>query len=854
MTKHGHGLPRKRPGRPARDEIEDELPELEPIDDLPVLEALEGDDEELPTLEALDEDEGPVKASCGKSDDDEFDVVVTIDVPDMPKKEVAEAIDAPMKRIAGQHAADLRFQKVLVLFAGEALIGSAIKDQVAETFRDCKPLSIVVRRGFGDERVYEGTLPTVEVEVVEQDGVHNVQVDTGTCDADDLPVAMAPHMGKLTEGADGRRYVLQFRGGARPDATMRDALTMTLREAGVRSAAIGARVLFDRDIEQRVQCSVSGNKVTIAISLTGDDATTVDALSLVLPNHEGELDGKNVRFQFARESAAVQAFCVDFAKNAGVKLIEVGGADDTDIVWPPLIRVVPGKEVTLRLDTNGRSRAAVLAAFERECSEHHTETQGKDVVVDWPQDFALDAEALACLDAAMGALAPKRLSCTVGGDLREPFVPEPVSFGVDGDVHTIHVDSEVGKPRELQRAIDRRLPPQLDALRGKAVRIDIVGEFALSRTLVNGLCTAVAEVGAMRLEVAEGGQLDLLLPPMLAVAEVDGGVKITIVVDDRDEEQQRRAVARELEGIEIALQSVTIGSSPAAALVADYALEQGASRVVLDGPQPLQLHPPLIESAEKVGRDARVAIESTGDAAMDVRMLERELPERLKSLGVLVGATATIAWPGADAEHAGVVALLAALRDKKASKVLLDNGDGDAVQLHPEPKPEPAAAPAAEAPPAQPDAPAPDAPASDAPAAAAAPAPKSASPAPDGALLRVLGRRDEAVPPIVLLGVTAGDDDAHLASLESELQSHLPRFRGRAVLVVPQDGDADVPVRRTTAFVQMVARVVPNAAAATLVFRGPDAQGRPHFQVLHSTLRALPVGAAFGDPRARENV
>ena len=41
------------------------------------------------------------------------------------------------------------------------------------------------------------------------------------------------------------------------------------------------------------------------------------------------------------------------------------------------------------------------------------------------------------------------------------------------------------------------------------------------------------------------------------------------------------------------------------------------------------------------------------------------------------------------------------------------------------------------------------------------------------------------------------------------------------------------------------------AAAATLVFGGPDALGGPHFQVLHSNLRALPVGGTFGDPRAK---
>src|SRR5690606_23771456 len=127
----------------------------------------------------------------------------------------------------------------------------------------------------------------------------------------------------------------------------------------------------------RIKCSVSGNKVAIAISLTDDDAVIVDALTLVLPSHAEAVDGKNVRFQFARESAAVQAFCVEFARDAGATLIEVGGQDDTDIVWPPLISVRAAKEVELRLSPNGRSRAAVLAAFERESAEHHDDTHGK---------------------------------------------------------------------------------------------------------------------------------------------------------------------------------------------------------------------------------------------------------------------------------------------------------------------------------------------------------------------------------------------------------------------------------------------------------------------------------------------
>ncbi|MFN9758421.1 MAG: hypothetical protein ACK58X_18615, partial [Planctomycetota bacterium] len=117
--------------------------------------------------------------------------------------------------------------------------------------------------------------------------------------------------------------------------------------------------------------------------------------------------------------------------------------------------------------------------------------------------------------------------------------------------------------------------------------------------------------------------------------------------------------------------------------------------------------------------------------------------------------------------------------------------------------------------------------------------------------LRLLARRDDAAPPLVVVGVPAGVDAAHVAAVEAELQRHLPRFAGRAVLLVLRAGDRDVPVRRLDPMVAMMRRTVPMAAAATLVFRGPDEEGRPHFEALHSRVPALPAGATFADPRVR---
>jgi hypothetical protein len=830
MTKHGHGLPRKRPGRSAKDEIDAELPALEPIDDLPELESLE----ELPELEAIEEDHGPVKGSCVESEEDGFDTVVTLDVPDMPKKDVVDAVEGPLDRIAGSFGAMLRHKEVLVRFTGDGLVGSAVKGVVADKLGPQKPLKVVVKRGFGDEVVHEGALPTVAVTSEPSAGATKVTVDTGDCEQVDLPVAMAPHVVALVHGAAGGRFVFQFRGGAKPDSQTRDALATALRDGGARSVAVGARVLFDLDVEEQVQCSVSGGAVAVEVGLDADDEDAIDALSLVLPRDRAQLDGRSVCFRFARGSAAVQQFCVDFARDAGATRVEVEAAGGAEVVWPPLVSVRAGAEVELRLTPNGRERDAVLAAFVKECAAHHHDTAGKDVVVDWPEGFDLDAAAVEVLEEACKTMAPHRLSCTVHGDLREPFVPLPVHVQADGDLVCVVVETESGKPKELQRALDRRLPAHLAALGGVAVRIVAHGDAPLSRTLRDNLCGAVAEAGPTRLELSEGGEVDVMLPPMIEATEEGDRLIVSCDPGGRDEAQQQRAVRRELEGVEVALKAVLVEESPAARTIADYALEQGASRVVLGGAQPMQVHPPLFELVEKKGKQARFVVEPTGDAAMDARMVDAELPGKMEQIGALSGATVTAAWPGADAADAAVARLVDALRGAGVSKVLLESGDGEAVQLHPEPAPAPepveevaAAAETAES------------------AEVAAPT----APAAGGGLLTLIQRFDQMDPPAAVVGVADGDDDAHLAAVLGELERAMPHFVGRSVLLVPQRGGADAPVRRPTRLVELLGQAVPQGAAATLVFRGPDAEGRPHFEVLHSAAPGLPVGGTFADPR-----
>jgi len=754
MTKNRHELPRKRPARNAKDEIAEELPTLDPVaDELPTLEAVADD---LPILEAAVEEPaaaGPVQvaALAGEAG---FDVVLQVDVADMDKKAVADAVKGPFAAACQRAAATLRHRKVLVRFGGEALIGSAVKDLVAEVLKPRKPLLVVVQRGMGDEKVAEGKLPEVQVATTDSSAGVQADVATGELEAADLAVALAPHLPALQAAAKGKRVRLVFAGAARPDAALRGELTALLRGAGARAGAIGERVLFDLDLTDRVRGTAAGDRLTIAVQCADSDETTQDALELALPEHAAACQGKLVRFDLSRPAGGPRARCLAWAREHGAVRVDFGD----EVAWPPLVALVAGAEPTLRLQHNGRTAAQTLAALVAEAPSHAAACKGKAVVLDWPAGFALDAAAGAALGEAVGALQPKALACTFGGELREPFVPDPCAFAQDGAVTAITLDSEAGKPAELQRAIDRRLTPKAAELRGKSVRLQVGGEATLSRTLLRGVCSTLEHAGVARLEVVDGGEVDVLVPALLAVHKEDGGLRI----DARPE-----------------------------------------------------------------GRDA----------AQIQHAMDRSLPKLASALPDLPGAAITIAWAGADADSKHVVRLLDAFVAKHVAKVLFDDGSGQIRQLHPKPV-------VAPPPPVTPSA----------PTTAVAAAGEAAAALAGPAQLCLLGRRDDVAPPMVVVGVPAGAEPAHLAAVEAELQQHLPRFQGRAVLLVLRADGRDVPVRRVDPLVDLLRRTVPATAAATLFFRGPDAEGRPHFEAVHSRLASLPAGTTFVDPRARRGV
>ncbi|MBL8748742.1 MAG: hypothetical protein JNK78_06250 [Planctomycetes bacterium] len=852
-SKHRHGLPKKRPDPKAKAEIEADLPTLEPVEeDLPTLEPV--DEAEVATPEVED---GPVKVTTSASDEAVFDLVLAVDVPAMDKKAVTDAVAGPLARAAKAADARIRHKRVLVRFTGEAVIGSAVKQLVGTTLEAHKPLKATVRRGFGDETVIEGALPKVQVASSEHGGATRVEVATADLDPRDLAMAFQPHLDSLAATAKGRKFVLQFSGSAKPDSALRAKIADALQAAGAMRAAIGERVLFDREMADRVRVTAANDVVTIDVKPADDEMATVDAISTVVPQHSASMQGKVVRLRFAQPGRAAEiAACVDASKKGGPARIELAGPNGGEILWPKLLTATQGAELTLRVVPNERDRVTVMAAFRRECLEHASAAKGGAVVVDWPAGFVLDAEVEEALQAAARALAPKSLACTVAGEHREPFFPDVVLLVAEGAGHTFRIRSDAGKPVEVQRAIDRRIATAAAAMRGKAVRVQVTGGVALSRTLLKSVCTAIEGAGASRLEIEDGATVDVLVPPMLRVTKgAPNELRIAGEAGGRDAAQQALALKREIETAGVTAGSaVCVAEGPLAESIVAAVIARSAGSVVIDGPAPIQVHPPLFGAPEKKGAAVRLVVNPGGDAAMVARQVDRELQGALGRLGVLGTAGVTVVWPGATAAHEGFVRVLKGLLAKKAAKVFLDSGDGKVVQVHPA-----TVSPFAPPPPTPVSIqrPAASARAAIAPAAPLAPVSVEGAPAapaptfvPDGITrISLLARKDDAMPPMVLLGVADGADAAHVAAVEHELTGQLPRLRGRCVLFVLRAGDQDVPVRRDGPLVAVLRRLASKAAAATLVFRGPDAKDRPHFQVLHSTVRAYPPGAAFADPR-----
>ncbi len=836
MSSKRRSLPRKKPDQTAQHEIEAELPELEPLDDLPELPLLEADD---------DVDDGPVKIELQPSQEVAFEHVLVIEVPAMDKAAVQAAVTPALARAATRHGAGLRWRKVLVRFAGEAMIGSAIKQVVAEALAAHRPSLVVVRRGFGDETVHQAETPKLPVVATPGTDEVAVAVDTGNLELADVLALLPAELARLASDAGGKRFAFTFRGAVKADAAVREVLQSRLRAAGAKRIAVGARVLFDQELLDAIAVRQSDKGFVLTIAVPADAALFGDVLALFAAERAAPLRGQAVRLWFAKGGAPAEvAAAVAMCRDAGAARISLGEDGQEDVVWPSLIRGEVGKEVVLVLDAGGRNRAGVLRAFARELGAHADAARGKVVTIDWPAGFVLDAEVVdGALAAAVAQLAPKRLCCTVGGELKEPFAPAPFVVQVDGAVQVLRVDVDAGKPAELTRAFERRQAQLAPKWRGQSVRVVLAGDAATSRTLLRTLCAAIEAAGAMRLEVDDHGAIDVLLPPMLTVSQANGGQRISALAGERSDAQQELALARELDAAGVGSgATVRVVPSPLDAQLIAALVKRGVGEVILDGNAPVRVHPALFTFTAGKGKAARLLARPSGDAAMDLRQLQKELPGLA---GGFAGKDLTIVWPAGElpaALHDGCIAAgVASLHH--------DQGDGVALQVHPPVEvipvevipvePEPAAVAAAPIPTAAPA------------AAASAPVLPGVAGEVLPGLVDVLARNDQGVPPLAVLGIAAGEGDQHAANVAASLTAMQAAFAGRAILLVVRNGGADVPVRSDSMLVRAARAAVGATAAATLVFRGPDAQGRPHFSVVQSRLRALPVGSAFHDPRAK---
>lgn len=797
----------ERTSKPSRRQLADDLSELEPAtgDELPLLEPAE----ELEELEP----ESPIKIEVGAAEDLGFETEVVLDVPEMDKKAVADALAAPLRWAADKNAAALRYRTVLVRFAGETLISTAAKDAVAEVMRGTKAVKVVVRRGYGDELVHEGALPKVAVKTrVAGDAVH-VDIDSGTLDSNDLAAALQRELPKLTQAAKGKTYALTFHGSG-PEAEVRSLLRAELLAAGATRARVDDAILFDRELESRVTFASSAGSAAIGVTPADDEDTTIAALDLVLMRNAAQLGGRKVFVEFHGRRAQERelARLVEISRSAQPARVQIAAASgEPDQIWPPLLELAEvGDLVVLHVRDGGRGRGGLVASFQREARALAAHLHGKSVTVDWPAGFDLDdALVKACVVDAVGAAGPRAVACTLAGEDREPFLPPPVTVAPGGSGGWVaRLDTDAGKPQELVRAIERRLQASAAELRGQALRFEVKGSATTSRGMLRALSAASDRAGVARLEVEDRGVVDVVSPPLVAVTRSGAGaVRLAADPAGRNEAQVELALQRELEGVPAGDKvSWTVAASPLADALVAAAVARGVGCVVLEGDPPVQVHPPLLTvEADADGVTLRASPPSDDGAA--AAQLAHELPAILQAQGDLGARTVRIVWPGAKLPATGVFAeLVRRLVAAAPSRIMFDDGRGRRKQLHPEVVPD---------------------------------------------YVTLLGRKDDPAAPLVMLGIDAGRGDEHTARVLAKLATHAALLDGRRVLLVLRADDRDVAVNDKDPLVAAVRAVVDPVAAATLAYRGVDAQRRPFFVVVHSRIDKVAVGTRFSDPRVR---
>lgn len=794
-----------KPDRPSRsskskakaESAADELPTLPPMDgeDLPVLEPVE---------ESAPEPEFPVKVACQASDEAGFDTAIAIEVPEIDKKEMAEAVAKPLQFAIDHGRAKVRHHRVLVRFAGDAIIGSAVKERCGQVLDAAKARKVVVRRGYGDEVLFEREAPKAQVAQRVDGGVLVVEIDTGELEAVDLSVALQGPLLQLAKDAKGQKVQLAFRGKAKPDQTLRDLIGQMLRDGGAVRAALGQRVLFDRELEDRVQLEVQGDVAQLRVDPAPNDTDTEEALAMRLASLGERVRGKVVRVAFTRtESELVRSSTLRYCTAGAPQRIEILRAAGAEVAWPPLLTVDGGgAETLLKVIANGRERGALATSFAQEVRDFAPVIQKKKVLVEWPQGTVVDAELETRCLSLLVELGAAAVAFTAGGD-RERFHPPVVAHSVEGGLQRLALDTEAGKPAELQKTFERWLSLRGASLRGQSVALAFRGQAAVSRTLTRTLTEALVRLAPSHLAVERDGRSDLVVPALLSArGDASSGLELTLVDGGRDAAQIEAALARELDArTDLAGARVRIQAGAHEAGLVAALLARKVTTVELAGPEPVQIAPALV-AFERGKRGGRLVVTPVADAAMAARMAARELPLLASEFA---GNEVTVVGVGADLAAAPAAAIVRQLVDLGAAKVRIDDGAGNSMQVHPVVPPE---------------------------------------------FVTVLGKKDDAVPPLVMLGIGLGGGDQQERVLAA-LQERAEMLVGRRVLLVGRRDGVDVPFPTKDAVADAVRAFVDGAAAATLVFGGNDARGRSHFVVAHSAIEGLQKGSVFGDPRPR---
>ena len=506
-------------------------------------------------------------------------------------------------------------------------------------------------------------------------------------------------------------------------------------------------------------------------------------------------------------------------------------------LWPSLLTVgEQAGETTLTAVPNGRDRASMLAAFVAETRDFRAVVGGKKVVVLWPEGTQLDAALeQACVDPLV-ALSATRVVIACGSE-RDVVHPAPVASSDAGGELVVRVDTEAGKPAELQRAFDRWQKRSGDRLSGQSARLQFAGEVAPSRTLLRTLTDAMLAKKPARLVVETGGRADVVWPQFLKVAgSAQNGFSFTCEAAGRDEAQAKVALERELaavQGLSGAVASIDAGAHEAMLMAA--VLGAGARAVVVGG---VQVHPALLAVASKKGA---VSITASPDAGpeMATKQLARELESALA--GGVDGKTVTITWPSGDPKSEPLATLVRETIARGAAVVLFDNGSSNAVQVHPvvAPKVEPekpAAAVVEQTANADSEADLPVLMAEDVPEIPVEP-------------VVVLGKNDAVTPGLVMLAIGMDDRADQPQRVRDALAAMAEQLAGRRVLLVGNSRGSETPFLGKSPVVVAARGVVDAHAAATLCFRGKDALGRGCFGVARSSIEGLAFGANFADPR-----